>query len=166
MSTQNARELMLEFTAFSFRDPNKAAEMFAEDGAFEIPYLATFGVPSPYKGRHAMAGFFQLVRDLFPVLEVENTKVLIDTPERAFGEHEFAGVSGKTGRSVHQLFFGRPVAENGKIKLLREALNSFEVARAAVPDSAGLFCWPVGISTSAPYCTIVVPPVNDSYHLA
>ena len=37
MSSKNAKELMFEFTAFSFRDPKKAAEMFAEDGAFEIP---------------------------------------------------------------------------------------------------------------------------------
>ena len=41
---KNAKELMLEYTAFSFRDPRKAAEMFAEDGAFEMPYLATFGL--------------------------------------------------------------------------------------------------------------------------
>ncbi len=65
MSIKDAKELMLEFTAFSFRDPKKAAEMFAEDGAFEIPYLATFEVPSQYKGRDAIAGFFQFVRDLF-----------------------------------------------------------------------------------------------------
>jgi len=65
MSIKDAKELMLEFTAFSLRDPKKAAKMFAEDGAFEIPYLATFGVPSQYKGRDAIAGFFQFVRDLF-----------------------------------------------------------------------------------------------------
>ena len=139
MSMKNAKELMLEFTASSFMDPQKAAEMFAEDGAFEMPYLASFGVPSEYKGRDAIAGFFRFVRDLFPSFELENIKVLIDTPEQAFGEYEFTGVSSKTGRSVHQLFFGRLVAENGKIKLLREALNSFEVARATVTDSAGLF---------------------------
>src|ERR1041385_1460885 len=34
ISMKNARELMLEYTAFSFREPKKAAEMFAEDGAF------------------------------------------------------------------------------------------------------------------------------------
>ena len=45
---KNAKELMLEFTAFSIRDPKNAAEMFAEDGAFEMPYLATFGIPSQY----------------------------------------------------------------------------------------------------------------------
>jgi hypothetical protein len=36
---KNARELLEEFTASSFRDPRKAAEMFAEDGACEMPYL-------------------------------------------------------------------------------------------------------------------------------
>jgi len=56
---KNAKELMLEYTAFSFREPKKAAEMFAEDGAFELPYLATFGLPTEYKGRDAIAGFFQ-----------------------------------------------------------------------------------------------------------
>ena len=43
---KNAKELMLEFTAYSIRDPRKAAELFAEDGAFEMPYLASFGIPS------------------------------------------------------------------------------------------------------------------------
>ena len=136
---KNAKELMLEYTAFSIIDPKKAAEMFAEDGAFEMPYLATFGFPSQYRGRDAIAGFFQSVLDLYPGFHFENVKVLIDTPNQAFAEFESTTVSSKTGRSVHQLFFARMVAENGKIKLLREALNTFEVARATVQDSAGLF---------------------------
>ena len=52
---KNAKELMLEYTAFSFRDPKKAAEMFTEDGAFQLPYLATFGLPTEYRGRDAIA---------------------------------------------------------------------------------------------------------------
>lgn len=63
---KNAKELMLEYTAYSFRDPKKAAEMFAEDGAFELPYLATFGLPTQYSGRDAIAGFFQSVLDIYP----------------------------------------------------------------------------------------------------
>jgi len=136
---KNAKELMLEYTAFSFRDPKKAAQMFAEDGAFELPYLATFGFPSQYRGRDAIAGFFQSILDLFPGFQFENIKVLINTPDQAFAEFEATAVSSKTGRSVHQLFFARLVAENGKIKLFREALNTFEVARANVQDSASLF---------------------------
>jgi hypothetical protein len=63
-------------------EPKKAAEMFAEDGAFEMPYLATFGFPSQYKGRDAIAGFFQFVRDLYPGLQFGNIKVLMDTPDQ------------------------------------------------------------------------------------
>ena len=38
-----------------------------------------------------------------------------------------------TGRTVHHLFTGRLVAENGKIKLLRESLNPVAVAQALLP---------------------------------
>jgi uncharacterized protein len=136
---KNAKELMLEYTAFSFKDPKTAAEMFAEDGAFELPYLATFGLPTEYRGRDAIADFFQSVLDIYPGFKFENTKVLIDTPDQVFAEFEATAVSSKTGRTVHQLFFARLVAENGRIKLFREALNTVEVARANVPESAGLF---------------------------
>jgi hypothetical protein len=135
---KNARELLLEFTASSFQDPKKAAAMFAEDGAFEMPYLADFGFPPRYAGPLEIADCFQMVRDLYPGFEFVNVNVLIDTPTQVFAEYEFTAVSSKTGRTIHQLFFGRLVAENGKIKLLREALNSAEVARAiyshGIPD--------------------------------
>ena len=36
---KNAKELLEEFTAASFRDPKQASEMFTDDGAFEMPYL-------------------------------------------------------------------------------------------------------------------------------
>jgi len=63
---KNARELLEEFAAASFRDPRKAAEMFAEDGAFEMPYLESLGVPGPYEGRDAIEGFFRFVRGVIP----------------------------------------------------------------------------------------------------
>jgi len=131
---KNAKELLEEFTASSFRDPKKAAEMFTEDGAFEIPYLESVGVPGRYEGREAIEGFFRVVRALYPDMDLENIKVLIDTPEQAFAEYEFTAQSSKTGRTIHELFFGRLVAENGKIKLLREAVNLVEIALGVFPN--------------------------------
>ena len=122
-----------------FRDPKKAAEMFAEDGASELPYLSTFGLPTQYSGRDAIAGFFQSVLDIYPGFQFENSKVLIDTPDQAFAEFEATAVSSKTGRTVHQLFFARLVAENRRIKLFREALNTVEVARANVGTARACF---------------------------
>ena len=47
---------------------------------------------------------------------MKNAKeLLMETPNQALGEYEFTAVSSKTGRSVHQLFFGRMVTENGEI---------------------------------------------------
>ena len=121
---KNAKELLEEFTAASFRDPKKAAEMFTEDGAFEMPYLESFGFLGRYEGREAIEGF----------MDLENIKVMIDTPEQAFAEYEFTAQSSKTGRTIHELFFRRLVAANGKIELLRESVNLVEVARGVFPN--------------------------------
>jgi len=135
---KTAKDLLLEFIASSFREPKVAAAMFAEDGAFEMPYLADFGFPPRYAGHKEIEDFFQMVRNLYPGFEFSSVTVLIDTPDQVFAEYEFTAVSSQTGKTIHQLFFGRLVAENGKIKLLREALNSAEVARAiyqrGIPD--------------------------------
>ena len=131
---KNAKELLQEFTAASFRDPKKAAEMFTEDGAFEMPYLESFGLPGRYEGRAAIEGFFRFVREIYPDMDLENVKVMIDTPEQAFAEYEFTAHSSKTGRTIHTLFFGRLVAEKGKIKLLRESVNLVEVALGVFPN--------------------------------
>src|SRR5258705_13549038 len=131
---KNARELLEEFTAASFRDPKKAAEMFTEDGAFEMPYLESFGIPGRYEGRGTIEGFFRFVRELYPDMDLENIKVMIDTPEQAFAEYEFTARSSKTGRTIHELFFGRLVAGKRKIKLLRESVNLVEIALGLFPN--------------------------------
>jgi uncharacterized protein len=131
---KNAKELLEEFAAASFRDPKEAAKMFTEDGAFEMPYLESLGVPGRYEGREAIEGFFRFVRDVYPDMDIENVKVMIDTPEQVFAEYEFTAQSSKTGRTVHELFFGRLVAENGRIKLLRESVNLVEVALGVFPN--------------------------------
>src|SRR6266849_5266824 len=143
---KNAKELLEEFTAASFRDPKKAAEMFAEDGAFEMPYLESVGVPGRYEGREAIEGFFRFVREVYPDMDLENVKVMIDTPEQVFAEYEFTAQSSKTGRTVHLLFFGRLVAENGRIKLLRESVNLAELALGVFPNGLADYKVPSRVS--------------------
>ena len=127
---KNARQLLEEFTASSFRDTRKAAEMFSEDGAFEMPYLESLGIEWRYTGRKEINGFFQFVRGLYPDMDFHDVKIVCETPSVVVGEYEFTARSSKTGRMIHQLFFGRLVAEGGKIKLLRESINLVEVGRA------------------------------------
>src|SRR6266700_2296351 len=85
-------------------------------------------------------------RDLYACLEFENLQILIDTPDQVFAEYEFTAITSKTGRRIHQLIFGRLVSESGKIKCLREALNTAATARAVFP--AGLSGIPAGAPLS------------------
>jgi uncharacterized protein len=64
---------------------------------------------------------------------LEDTHVLIDTPEQVFAEYMAHPAARATGRTVHHLFTARLVAENGQIKLLRESLNPVAVAQALLP---------------------------------
>ena len=90
---KTAKELLLEFTALGLGDPEGAAAMFSDDGAFEMPYIADFGFPGRYVGHKAIAGFFSFVCDLYPGFAFENVTILIDTPEQVFGEYEFTAIS-------------------------------------------------------------------------
>ena len=49
-------------------------------------------------------------------------------------EYEVHCSAPSTKRQYHQLFFGRLVAEGGKIKLLREALNIISAAQTILPN--------------------------------
>ena len=127
---KNARELLEGVFKESWRDAKVMVSMFTADGALELPYLTDFGLPGRFAGAEGISGAAKFLQDTFPGLQLENLKIFIETPDQVFAEYEFTNVSTITGRKVHQLFFGRLVAENGKIKLLREATNSAEAARA------------------------------------
>jgi hypothetical protein len=71
---------------------------------------------------------------------------LMIQPSKVFAEYEFTATSSKTGRRIHQLFFGRLVSESGKIKCLREALNTAAAVRGIFPD--GLSGIPAGAPLS------------------
>jgi hypothetical protein len=60
--------------------------------------------------------------------------IYIDTPGQAFGEYTIHQKSGISGKDVHQRFFGHCVAANGKIVLLREALNLLAAADGMFPN--------------------------------
>jgi hypothetical protein len=63
-------------------------------------------------------------------------KVLIETPDLAFAEYTTHNQAAIIGRLIHHSFAGRLVAEQGKIKLLRESLNTLAAAQALNPHGA------------------------------
>jgi hypothetical protein len=68
---KDARELLEEFTAASVRDPKKAAEMFTEDGAFEIPYLEALAARLTSDTRRSVAALPADLSDKSGLAKVE-----------------------------------------------------------------------------------------------
>jgi uncharacterized protein len=113
MKMKDSKTLLLNYLA-SVRDPERAASFFADDGVFELPFLRSLGVEPRYKGRR----------------EPDDTRILIETPEKTLAEYVAHARAAATGRTAHHLFTGYLVAEAGKIKLLRETFNPLTMAQA------------------------------------
>jgi uncharacterized protein len=130
----DAKALLLEFLA-AVTHGQDAAALFAEDGAVELPFLHSLGIPWRHRGRQAISQLQDSLAGLYLdfAFKPDDTHVLIDTPEQVFAEYMAHPTARATGRTVHHLFTGRLVAENGEIKLLRESLNPVAVAQALLP---------------------------------
>ncbi len=113
----------------------EAADLFAENGALELPYLADLGVAPRYEGPKNIGAFLTFLHEkMYPNFKFVDVNIYIDTPDQAFGEYTIHQKSGISGRMVHQRFFGHCVAANGKITLLREALNVLAAADGMFPN--------------------------------
>ncbi|RUT72153.1 nuclear transport factor 2 family protein [Flavobacterium cupreum] len=137
MSTTTAKELLISYLE-NINNPEKVIELFADDAAIELPYLKTLGMPWQMKGKAVILEFLQNLPNMFPGFKFENIQILIDTTDQVFGEYDVHCTNGATGLPYNQSYMGRLVAENGKIKLLREALNMAEVAKSFFPEAAAL----------------------------
>jgi ketosteroid isomerase-like protein len=127
----NAKSLLEQYL-FNFRDIEKASALFAEDGAFEMPYFVALGLPTRFEGPEGVKGALNTVLGIYPEfkVEAEDLTVHIDTGDKVFAEYRVHAVAAPTGRLTHHLFMAYLVAKEGKIALLREGLNTVAAASA------------------------------------
>ncbi|WP_186151156.1 nuclear transport factor 2 family protein [Burkholderia gladioli] len=119
------------------RDPKAAAALFAEDGVLELPYLTSLGAPSTgAKGPAAIEKFIASLLTKVPDFAFKDVRILIDTPGQVFGEYSVEALVPSTGKVYRQMYAGRLVAEGGKIKLLRESLDTVAAQQAFAPTAA------------------------------
>src|SRR6478736_6328492 len=137
MKMKESKALLLDYLA-SVRDPERAASLFAEDGVFELPFLRSLGVEPRYSGRHEIVALLRQLLKLYPnfAFAPDETRILIETPEKTFAEYVGHGRAAATGRNAHHLFTGYLAAEAGEIKLLRETFNPLTMAQAQLPNGA------------------------------
>ena len=132
---KDSKALLLEYLG-SIGDPDRAAALFAEDGALELPFLRSLGVGARYAGRREIATCLHQLRKLYPdvAFAPNDINVLIETPDKTFAEYVTHMTAASTGRLLHQMFTGYLVAEAGEIKLLRESFNPLAMAQAQLPN--------------------------------
>jgi len=135
MNMKDSRALLLDYLA-AIRDPERAASLFANDGAFELPFLRSLGVEPRYSGRGEIITLLAQLLKLYPdfAFAPDDIHILIETPEKTFAEYVAHARAAATGRTVHHLFTGYLVAKAGEIKLLRETFNPLAMAQAQLPN--------------------------------
>ncbi|GGA97716.1 nuclear transport factor 2 family protein [Puia dinghuensis] len=116
-----AKELLLAYLS-NIQNPQKVADLFAEDGAFEMPYFASVGFPTRYAGKEQIVGMITGLLKQAPTFKFINIKILIETPDQVFAEYEVDTFF--NGKPYKQLYMGRLVARDGKIVLIREACDT------------------------------------------
>ncbi len=127
-----APELLRAYLA-SIQDPQAAAALFADDGVLELPYLKSIGIDARAQGPAAIAAFIGGLLKNVPDFRFHDVHLFIDTPDQAFAEYSVEAKVLSTGKTYRQTYAGRLVAENGKIKLLREALDTVAAQEAFRP---------------------------------
>ena len=123
-----ARELLLAYLS-NARHPEKAAAVFAEDGILELPTIKV-RVQGPAGVAGLLAGLLKKVPDF----RFGEPTFFIETPERVAAEYSVRAVVADTGKTYAQTYAGVLIAENGRIKLLREALDTAAAASAFSKD--------------------------------
>ena len=121
-----AKELMQAYHS-NIQNPDAIAPLFTEDGAIELPYLSSLGQSWRTIGPGNIKNMITGLLKMAPEFRFINIKYYIETPDQVFAEYEVDCMF--NGKPYKQMYMGRLVAENGKIKLIREAMNLYPLMK-------------------------------------
>ena len=127
---KNASQLLNAYLD-NIQDPAAAAALFADDGVLELP---TLGANVRAVGPAAIETFIGGLLKKVPDFRFKDVQLFIETGDQAFGEYSVEVEVPSTGKLYKQTYAGRLVARDGKIQLLREALDTLAAAKAFSPD--------------------------------
>ncbi len=114
---------------------DRCVDLFADDGAWELPYFPSIGIGSRFEGKKQVRAAFELIRSHFSSFTLSNIEIHEHKNKSGlFVEFHSEGFIDGTERLYSQDYVTRLEVENGKIKLLREYLNIIATARMLLPN--------------------------------
>jgi ketosteroid isomerase-like protein len=125
---KNALELLQSYLD-GIRTPAVAAALFAEDGVLELPTVQAHA-----RGPAAVEALISGLLAKVPDFRFKDFRLWIETPDKVFAEYSVEAVVADTGKVYRQTYAGLLIAEGGRIKRLREALDTAAAARAFARD--------------------------------
>ena len=125
---KSASEL-LEAYLNNVATPRVSASQFAEDGVLELPWVKAYA-RGPGEVENLLAGMLAKVPDF----RFKNLIYFIQTPDKVAAEYHVEAQVLATGKMYRQTYAGVLHAENGKIKLLHETLNTLVASEAFSKD--------------------------------
>jgi ketosteroid isomerase-like protein len=125
---KSASEL-LETYLNNVSTPKVSAAQFAEDGVLELPWVKAHA-QGPAAVERLLTGMIAKVPDF----RFKNLTYFIQTPDKVAAEYQVEALVVDTGKIYKQTYAGVLLAENGKIKLLREALDTVAASKAFSKD--------------------------------
>ena len=125
---KSATEL-LEAYLSNVRTPKVAAAQFADDGVLELPWVKAHA-----RGPAEVEGLLAGILARIPDFRFKNLTYFIQTPDKVAAEYQIEALVVDTGKVYRQTYAGVLLAENGKIKLLREALDTLAASQAFSKD--------------------------------
>ena len=121
---KSATEL-LEAYLDNVRTPKVSAAQFAEDGVLELPWVKAHA-QGPAAVERLLTGLLAKIPDF----RFKNLTYFIQTPDKVAAEYHVEALVPATGKMYRQTYAGVLVAENGKIKLLHETLDTLAASQA------------------------------------
>ena len=109
--------------------PKVSAAQFAEDGVLELPWVNAHA-QGPAAVENLLTGLLAKVPDF----RFKNLTYFIQTPDKVAAEYQVEAKVLATGKIYKQTYAGVLHAENGKIKLLHETLDTLAASKAFSKD--------------------------------
>lgn len=133
-NAKTAATLLTEYLGTtSTHDAKATAAYFAADGYIEAPYIESLGLPTKMIGPETIEEVLSNLLNNAPDFHFTNIRILMESPTEAVAEYESEGTL-LNGRSYKQKYITHVTADDGKITMHKEYLNTVTFAQAMFPN--------------------------------
>ncbi len=135
MSSRALRDAFFDCLLDLENSIDRCLDLFAEDGVFEFPYFSVLGMPTRFQGKAELRQVLGMINARFAAFTVSDIEIHeVKTGDALFVRYHTDTFIDGTERVYAQDYVTQLIAENGKIKMLREYFNVIKTARALLPN--------------------------------